>query len=78
MCERIPYLILPVRQLSREPFGSRRCTENIRRSADMLKRYERAIGQAAGPVSIRTIRRSAASEPSGSTPGPSRPKDPPK
>jgi len=39
VCERIPYLILPVRQLSREPFG---------------------------------IRRSAASKPSGKTPGPSR------
>ena len=39
MGERIPYLILPVRQLSCEPFG---------------------------------IRRSAASEPSGKTPGPSR------
>jgi len=34
--------------------------------------------QYAGPVLIRTIRRSAASEPSGSTPGPSRPNDSPK
>jgi len=49
-CERIPYLILPVTQLSREPFGSRR--------SDTRKRYERAVGQYAGPVSIRTIRRS--------------------
>jgi len=39
VCERIPYLILPMRQLLREPFG---------------------------------IRRSATSEPSGKTPGPSR------
>jgi len=35
------------------------------------KRRERAVGQCAGPVSNRTIRRSAASEPSGNTPGPS-------
>ena len=38
MCERIPYPILLVRQLSQEPFGSR-------------KRYELAVGQAVGPVS---------------------------
>ena len=40
-------------------------------SGDPPKRYERAAGQAAGPISNRTIRRSAASKPSGSTPGPS-------
>jgi len=40
-------------------------------SGDPPKRYERAAGQAAGPVSNRTIRQSAASEPSGSTLGPS-------
>jgi len=40
-------------------------------SGDPPKRYERAAGQAAGPVSNRTIHRSAASELSGSTPGPS-------
>jgi len=39
---------------------------------------ERAVGQYAGPASNRTIRRSTASEPSGSTPGPSRPNHPPK
>jgi len=36
------------------------------------KRRERAVGQDAGPISIRTIRRSAVSQPSGKTPGPSR------
>jgi len=59
----------------------------IHRSADPPKRHERAVGQAAGPISNRkdickppgtppgmrrTIRRSAASERSGMTPGPSR------
>ena len=34
--------------------------------------HERAVGQDAGPISIQTIRRSATSEPSGNTPGPSR------
>ena len=102
MCERIPYLILPVRQLSREPFSSRRSVrrsepfaEAIRGSGRAsrrarldpnhgLKRYtqaawqaaglasnhppkrrERAVGQYAGPVSIRTIHRSDTSEPAG-------------
>jgi len=46
-CERIPYLNLPVMQLSRELFGSRR--------SDTRERYERAVGHYAGPVSIRTI-----------------------
>jgi len=90
VCERIPYLILPVRQLSREPSGNtpgpspsepsaeapRASHQAIRRARlhpnHPPKRHERAIGQYAGPVSIRTIRRSAASEPSGNTPGPSR------
>ena len=44
MCERIPYLILPVRQLSREPFGSRR---SVRRSAEP-KRYMQAIWHGTG------------------------------
>jgi len=56
VCERIPYLILPVRQLSSEPFGRRR-TGPIR--------YERAAGQAAGPVSNRNDIR----KPSGTPPG---------
>jgi len=47
MCERIPYLILPVRQLTREPFSSCR---SVRRSSEP-DRYERAAGQAAGHVS---------------------------
>ena len=122
MCERIPYLILPVRQLSREPFGIRRSDTRASRRArcrarlnpnDPPKHHERAVGQYAGPVSTepsaevprasrrarrrarleshpppkrceravgqdarpvsnRILRRSAASEPSGKTPGPSR------
>jgi len=121
VCERIPYLILPVRQLSREPFGIRRsatsepsgktpgpsrsdhCAEAPRASRRARRRarlnrttrrsdtrashrarhrarlepsaeaiHERAVGQDARPVSIQTIRRSATSEPSGNTPGPSR------
>ena len=44
MCERIPYLILPVRQLSREPFGSRR---SVRRYVEP-DRQERAVGRDAG------------------------------
>jgi len=56
VCERIPYLILPVRQLSSEPFGRRR-TGPIR--------YERAAGQAAGPVSNRND----ICKPSGMPPG---------
>jgi len=43
----------------------------VESSGDPPKRYARAAGQAARPVSNRTIRRSAASEPSGTTPGPS-------
>ena len=39
MRERIPFLILPVRQLSREPFGKHR--------------WERAAGQDTGPVSTK-------------------------
>jgi len=75
VCEHTPYLILPVRQLSSEPFGSRR---SVRRSAEP-KRYTSELSgkmpdpsqsersaeaprasrrQYAGPVSIRTIRRS--------------------
>jgi len=68
VCERIPYLILPVMQLSREPLGRRR---SVRRSAEP-DRYEQAAGQYAGPVSNRTIRRSDTSEPPGRPPGPSR------
>ena len=100
MCEHIPYLILPVRQLSREPFGIRRsaasepsgkmpgpsrfdhCVEVPRASRRARWRnhliepsaeaiHEQAIGQDAGPVSIRTIRQSATSEPSGKMQGPS-------
>ena len=72
MCEHIPYLILPVRQLSSEPFGSRR---SVRRSAEPKrytpavwhaawhashhppKRYERAVGQDAGHVSYPPLKR---------------------
>ena len=68
MCEHIPFLILPVRQLSSEPSGKPPGPA----SNHPPKRHERAVGQDAGPVSIRTIRRSATSEPSGNTPGPSR------
>ena len=68
MCERIPYLILPMRQLSREPFGKLQMRRTIRRSTPM-----RASRQARHRACLdRTIRRSAESEPSGKTPGPSR------
>ena len=52
---------------------SRRAVRQARlQSNHPPKRHERAIGQYAGPVSIRTIHRSVASEPSGNAPGPSR------
>jgi len=83
VCERIPYLILPVRQSSHEPSGkppgpsraetiyaSRRARRRacVKPSAEAIrasrrasrraclepKRYERAAGQAAGPVSTRS------------------------
>jgi len=98
VCEHIPYLILPVRQLSREPFGIRRsaasepssktpgpsrsdhCAEAPRASRRARRRarliepsaeaiHERAVGQDAGPVSIRMIRRSATSKPADKTLG---------
>ena len=47
-----------------------RCQARLEPSAEAI--HKRAVGQDAGPVSIRTIRRSATSEPSGNTPGPSR------
>ena len=61
VCERIPYLILPVRQLSREPFGSRRSATSEppgkppgpSRPNHPPKRRERAVGQYAGPVSFQ-------------------------
>ena len=86
MCERIPFLILPVKQLSSEPSGKTpgpsriassteapRASRRARRRARLEsnpppKRRERAVGQDAGPVSNRILRRSAASEPSGKTP----------
>ena len=48
MCERIHYLILPMRQLSYELSGSHRC---VKRSNHPRKRYERAVRHYAGPVS---------------------------
>jgi len=64
VCERFPFLILPVRQLSREPFRKHRC--------------ERAAGQDTGPVSTepsaevprasRRARRRARLEPSAEAP----------
>jgi len=87
VCERIPYLILPVRQLSCEPFGKHRIRRTIRRTGPMRAscraRYrahlERTICQSAvskpsgkTPGPPRTIRRSATSEPLGETPDLSR------
>jgi len=69
VCEHIPFLILPVKQLSRERLGK---TPGPSRPNHPPKRRERAIGQDAGPVSNRILRRSATSEPSGKTPGPPR------
>ena len=60
------FLILPVKQLSREQPGK---TPGPSRPIHPLKRRELAVGQDAGPVSNRILRRSAASEPSGKTPG---------
>jgi len=62
VCERIPYLILSVRQLSSEPFGSRR---SVRRYIEP-NTHERAAAQVAGPVQTERstkaqIRLSAAS-----------------
>jgi len=54
--ERISYLILPVRQLSSEPFGRHR-TGPIR--------YVRAAGQAAGPISNRNDIRKPSGTPTG-------------
>ena len=86
MCERIPFLILPVKQLSREPPGKtlgpsrpnhppKRRERAVGQDAGPAsnhppKRRERALGQDAGPVLNRIFRRSAVSEPSGKTPGP--------
>ena len=87
MCERIPFLILPVRQLSRELFGMHRMRRMIRRTGQMrvshrvriLARLDRTIRRSATsepsgktPGPLRTIHRSATSEPSGKTPGQSR------
>jgi len=47
-----------------------RCRARLKPSAEAI--HEQAVGQDAGPISIRTIRRSATSEPSGNTLGPSR------
>ena len=85
MCERIPFLILPMKQLSREPPGKKRGPfrpkhppkrreravgqDTVPASYHPLKRHVRAVGQGAGPVSNRMLRRSAAREPSGKTPG---------
>ena len=46
MCEHIPYLILPVRQLSSEPFGSRR---SVRRSAEPKRYTSEPLGKMPGP-----------------------------
>jgi len=67
VCERIPFLIFPVKQLSRELPDK---TPGLSRPNHPPMRRERAVGQDAGAP--RTIRRSAASEPSGKTLGPSR------
>jgi len=78
VCERIPYLILPVRQLSREPFGIRRSaaseppgkTPSSSQSNHPPKRHtSEPSGKPPGPP--RTTRRSDTSEPSGKMPGPS-------
>ena len=68
MCECIPFLILPVRQLSREPFRKHRIRRTIRRTGPM-----RASRQARHQARLdQTICRSVASEPAGKTPGPPR------
>jgi len=88
VCERIPFLILPVKQLSGEQLGKtlgpsrpihplKRCERAIGQDAEPAsnhppKRRERAVRQDARPVSNRILHRSAASELSGKTPGPDR------
>ena len=55
------------------PRASRRARRRARlESNPPPKRHERAVGQDTGPVSNGILRRSAASEPSGKTPGPPR------
>jgi len=56
VCECIPYLILPVRQLSSEPFGRHRTGPIL---------YVRAAGQAAGPVLNRNDIRKPSGTPMG-------------
>jgi len=77
VCERIPYLILPVRQLSREAFGIRQsaASEPSGKPPDPPRTTRRSdmsepSGKMPGPP--RTTRRSDMSEPSGKMRGPSR------
>jgi len=53
VCEHIPYLILPMWQLSSEPFGGRR---SVRRSAEP-KRYMQVVWHAAGHASHHPLKR---------------------
>ena len=75
MCERIPYVILPVWQSSRELLGSRRSCERAIGQAigpisnHPLKCHERADGLYAGPIWIRSIRRSDIRKLPGRPPG---------
>ena len=86
MCERIHYLILPMRQLSHKPLEVANALNNptIHRSDTselsgttqgpsriiLRSTASEPLGKTPGPS--YTLRRSAAGEPSGSTPGPSR------
>jgi len=79
VCERIPYLILPVRQLSRKPFGIRQsaASEPSGKTPGLSHRTTRrsdtrASRRASRRLPPRTTRRSDTSEPSGKMPGPPR------
>jgi len=54
VCERIPFLILPVTQLLREPAGK---TPGPFRPKHPPKRRERAVGQDAMPASNHQLKR---------------------
>ena len=69
MCERIPYLILPVRQLSRQPFGKHRMRRTIHRTRPMrasrrARSWARLEPSAEAPRASRRARRWARLEPS--------------
>ena len=85
MRERIPYLLLTVRQLSSEPSprtASPGSPPSVANHPPKRRASRRAVRRARLDPNLSPKRyppnRTDTSEPSGSTPGPSRPNDPPK